>query len=204
MRRVKTGHPRGGESDSSASGIRFCWRRWVPCWWAPRCRGERGGRSRLIGGGYGKRPAGTGICRCCNRRVGCGFITWSLRRTASHARCSARPRPDALMLSFGDPRPFAKRMQAETVVLTCQEQSREHALQARDAGAEIIVAWGTEGWRPRWLSRHAAIGSDHRGSGGAARPRCDGGGRRRHRRRAWACSRLTLVLVGTRFYASIE
>jgi nitronate monooxygenase len=48
------------------------------------------------------------------------------------------------MLSFGDPRPFAKRIQAEGVVLMCQVQSRDHTLQALDAGAEIIVAQGTE------------------------------------------------------------
>jgi NAD(P)H-dependent flavin oxidoreductase YrpB (nitropropane dioxygenase family) len=48
-------------------------------------------------------------------------------------------RPAALMLSFGDPRPFAKRIQAEGVVFICQVQSRDHALQALDAGAEIII-----------------------------------------------------------------
>jgi nitronate monooxygenase len=53
-------------------------------------------------------------------------------------------RPAALMLSFGDPRPFAKRIQDAAIVLICQVQSREHSLQALDAGADIIVAQGTE------------------------------------------------------------
>ena len=48
------------------------------------------------------------------------------------------------MLSFGDPQPFARRIRAEGVVLMCQAQSRDHTLQALDAGAEIIVAQGTE------------------------------------------------------------
>src|ERR1700690_1690050 len=62
----------------------------------------------LLGGGYGKSdwidhewdPAG-------NARFGCGFITWSLaQHPAVLVRALAR-QPAAIMLSFGDPRPFA-------------------------------------------------------------------------------------------------
>jgi nitronate monooxygenase len=52
--------------------------------------------------------------------------------------------PAALMLSFGDPRPFAARIRAAGAALICQVQSRDHALAAIDAGASIIVAQGTE------------------------------------------------------------
>src|SRR4029077_17584683 len=79
-----------------------------------------------------------------NRRVGCGSITWSLARQPGFTDVGLAPGPAAVVLSFGDPRPFAKRIQAEAVVLICQVQSRDHALQALDAGAEIIVAQGTE------------------------------------------------------------
>jgi nitronate monooxygenase len=105
---------------------------------------EAGGLG-LIGGGYGDRDWLEGeFAAAGNRRVGCGFITWSLAKEPGLLDVALARRPAALMLSFGDPRPFAKRIQAEGVVLMCQVQSRDHTLQALDAGAEIIVAQGTE------------------------------------------------------------
>jgi nitronate monooxygenase len=105
---------------------------------------EAGGLG-LIGGGYGDRDwLEREFAAAGNRRVGCGFITWSLAKEPGLLDVALARRPAALMLSFGDPRPFAKRIQAEGVVLMCQVQSRDHTLQALDAGAEIIVAQGTE------------------------------------------------------------
>jgi hypothetical protein len=101
---------------------------------------EAGGLG-LIGGGYGDRDwLEREFAAAGNRRVGCGFITWSLAKEPGLLDVALARRPAALMLSFGDPRPFAKRIQAEGVVLMCQVQSRDHTLQALDAGAEIIVA----------------------------------------------------------------
>ncbi len=48
------------------------------------------------------------------------------------------------MLSFGDLRPFADRLRAAGVPLTAQVQSLDHARQALDAGADLIVAQGGE------------------------------------------------------------
>ncbi|MGB7034854.1 MAG: nitronate monooxygenase [Xanthobacteraceae bacterium] len=99
----------------------------------------------LIGGGYGEKDwLEREFAAAGNRRVGCGFITWSLAKQPDLLDVVLAHRPAALMLSFGDPRPFAKRLQAQEIALICQVQSCEHAVQALDAGAEIIVAQGTE------------------------------------------------------------
>jgi nitronate monooxygenase len=105
---------------------------------------EAGGLG-LIGGGYGNADwLEREFAAAGNRRVGCGFITWSLAKQPDLLEAVLVRQPPAVMLSFGDPRPFAKHIHAEGVVLICQVQSRDHALQALDAGAEIIVAQGTE------------------------------------------------------------
>jgi nitronate monooxygenase len=99
----------------------------------------------LIGGGYGERSwLEQEFAAVGDQRVGCGFITWSLAKQPGLLDLALEHDPVALMLSFGDPRPFAARILARSVVLICQVQTREHALQALDAGAEIIVAQGTE------------------------------------------------------------
>ena len=105
---------------------------------------EAGGLG-LIGGGYGNKEwLEREFSAAGNRRVGCGFITWSLAKEPQLLDLVLAHRPAALMLSFGDPRPFAKPIKAAGAVLICQVQSRDHTLQALDAGAEIIVAQGNE------------------------------------------------------------
>jgi nitronate monooxygenase len=48
------------------------------------------------------------------------------------------------MLSFGDPKPFAPRIKAAGRLLICQVQDEEMAQMALNAGADILVAQGTE------------------------------------------------------------
>ena len=48
------------------------------------------------------------------------------------------------MLSFGDPKPFAARIKSAGAALICQVQDEAMARQALDAGADILVAQGTE------------------------------------------------------------
>jgi nitronate monooxygenase len=52
--------------------------------------------------------------------------------------------PVAMMLSFGDPRPHAPAIRAAGALLICQVQTLRHAREALQAGADIIVAQGTE------------------------------------------------------------
>jgi nitronate monooxygenase len=48
------------------------------------------------------------------------------------------------MLSFGDPKPHAPRIKAAGSLLICQVQTEDMAKQALDAGADILIAQGTE------------------------------------------------------------
>jgi nitronate monooxygenase len=99
----------------------------------------------LLGGGYGD---GDWIerewARAGNARIGCGFITWSLARRPGLLDGVLAHQPAAVMLSFGDPRPFAPTIRAAGARLICQVQTVAQARQAVDAGADIIVAQGTE------------------------------------------------------------
>jgi nitronate monooxygenase len=99
----------------------------------------------LLGGGYGDAEwLEREWDRAGNARIGCGFITWSLdRRPHLLDRALAR-RPVAVMLSFGDPRPFAAAIREAGARLICQVQTLGQAREAREAGADIVVAQGTE------------------------------------------------------------
>src|SRR6185312_11043782 len=99
----------------------------------------------LIGGGYGDRGwLEREFGAAANARVGCGFITWSLASRPELLDVVLEHSPAAVMLSFGDPSPFVRKIKAARSKLICQIQSREHAKQAVEAGADIIVAQGSE------------------------------------------------------------
>ncbi|WP_025737162.1 NAD(P)H-dependent flavin oxidoreductase [Mycobacterium genavense] len=53
-------------------------------------------------------------------------------------------RPAAIMLSFGDLRPFADRIRAAGIALIAQVQNLDHTRHAVDTGADIVVAQGGE------------------------------------------------------------
>eukprot|EP01035_Chromulina_nebulosa_P041179 gene41180-55691_t len=71
-------------------------------------------------------------------RMGVGFITWVLARQPQVLEAALDCRPAAVMLSFGDPAPFAPAIRAAGAVLICQVQSMAHARAALAAGADII------------------------------------------------------------------
>lgn len=163
----------------------------------------------LIGGGYGdahwleQQFAAAG-----NHRIGCGFITWSLAKRPELLDLALQHHPAAMMLSFGDPLPFVDKIKAAGALLICQIQTLRHLDDALRAGADIVVAQGSEAGGhgaqratlplvPQVVDRVARCGSDAIvvAAGGIA----DGRG---------LAAALMLgaegVLVGTRFYASTE
>ena len=75
---------------------------------------------------------------------GIGFITWSLAKQPELLDVALSAQPRAIMLSFGDPKPFAPRIKAAGALLICQVQDEAMARQALDAGADILIAQGTE------------------------------------------------------------
>ncbi|WP_367322071.1 NAD(P)H-dependent flavin oxidoreductase [Streptomyces sp. HUAS ZL42] len=73
---------------------------------------------------------------------GIGFLTW--RIDAAAVERALEHRPTAVMLSFGDPSPFAERIRRAGVALILQVTDLEEARRAVDVGADVIVAQGTE------------------------------------------------------------
>lgn len=99
----------------------------------------------LIGGGYGDPTWLSEQFKIAgDQRVGCGFITWSLRQSPSLLTDTLKHRPAAVMLSFGDPRPFVDDIRAAGATVVCQCQNMGHVWDAIDVGADIVVAQGTE------------------------------------------------------------
>jgi len=100
----------------------------------------------LVGGGYGDAQwvqreialakAGT------DQPWGVGFITWAASREVIELALAQKP--VAVMLSFGDPGPFARLIRAAGCKLICQVQGHDETRQAVAAGADLIVAQGTE------------------------------------------------------------
>jgi nitronate monooxygenase len=99
----------------------------------------------LIGGGYGDREwLEREFDAAGNARIGCGFITWSLKRQPHLLDYVLGRLPAAIMLSFGDPAAFAPAVKKAGALLICQAQCMRHVQDAVDAGADIIVAQGAE------------------------------------------------------------
>lgn len=169
----------------------------------------RAGGLGLIGGGYAD-PAWVEreFAEAGNVAVGCGFITWALAERPEALEAALAHAPRAILLSFGDPAPFAARIADSGAALICQVQTLGDAAAAVDAGAAVVVAQGAEagGHGERratmtlvpevadWLARRApetlllAAGgiADGRGLAAALMLGADG------------------VLAGTRFWASAE
>lgn len=100
----------------------------------------------LVGGGYGDpewlRRELTLVTRETGEPWGVGFITWKLS-TDVLAR-ALDYRPAAVMLSFGDPGPHVPAIKRAGAHLICQVHDVQEARDAVAAGADVIVAQGTE------------------------------------------------------------
>ncbi len=106
---------------------------------------SKAGGLGLVGGGYGdadwlKRE----FDAAGNARIGVGFITWSLARKPELLDLTLARNPAALMLSFGDFKPFLRQIRDAQTKLIVQVQTLEQAREAVDAGVDAIVAQGTE------------------------------------------------------------
>jgi nitronate monooxygenase len=99
----------------------------------------------LLGGGYGDRTwFETESAKITRSDVGCGFITWSVAKQPELLDFAIERHPRAIMLSFADPAPFAKRIKQARVPLICQVHTVDQARRAADVGADVVVAQGTE------------------------------------------------------------
>ena len=101
----------------------------------------------ILGGGYGDKAwleQETAKLADASDPFGIGFITWSLAKQPALLDIALEAGPRAIMLSFGDPKPFAPRIKSSGALLICQVQDEAMARQALDAGADILIAQGTE------------------------------------------------------------
>jgi nitronate monooxygenase len=106
---------------------------------------SRAGGLGLIGGGYGDPSWLEDQFDVAKReRVGVGFITWSLRNSASLLTDVLKHKPAAVMLSFGDPHPFVDEIRCAGATLICQCQNMDHVADAIDVRADVVVAQGAE------------------------------------------------------------
>lgn len=103
----------------------------------------------ILGGGYagalGSEPdLEKELALVKGRKFGIGFITWALDRSAQALNETLKHSPYCLFLSFGEPKTYAKKIHDAKAKLICQVQTLKHVEQALDAGADAIVAQGTE------------------------------------------------------------
>ena len=75
---------------------------------------------------------------------GVGFITWSLLRQPHLLDLALAANPRAVLLSFGDPEPFVRRIKDAGALLVCQVQHVGMAIDVVAKGADIVVAQGGE------------------------------------------------------------
>lgn len=169
-----------------------------------RAVSEAGGFG-ILGGGYGDQErleAETGQLSGF-ASFGIGFITWSLARQPRLLDIALDANPQAIMLSFGDPAPFAARIKARAARLICQVQSEDMAKQALGGRGHPDCA-GHRSRRPRSIAHHRRYRACNRrsrgraGAGGCGRRNCrwsrarrddDAGRLRRADRHALLCER---------------
>jgi nitronate monooxygenase len=105
------------------------------------------------GGGLGLIGAGSGNQRWVERECGIakaatsspwgiGFLTWGV--TPEVLEAAIDQSPSAIMLSFGDPAPFADTISAAGIALMVQVSSMDETRRALDVGADVVVAQGME------------------------------------------------------------
>jgi nitronate monooxygenase len=107
---------------------------------------SNGGGLGLLGSGNGDRewlarelPL---VVEGTARPWGVGFQSWAIDPSVVEYALGFGPR--AVMLSFGDPRPFAGLVRRSGALLIIQVTDLAEARQALDEGADLIVAQGTE------------------------------------------------------------
>jgi nitronate monooxygenase len=108
---------------------------------------SRGGGLGLVGGHLGDpewlaRELPLAAERADGRPWGVGFLAWGVERAS--LKLALEHRPNAVLLSFGDPAPFADDVRAAGATLIVQVTDAEEARRALDVGADVIVAQGTE------------------------------------------------------------
>jgi nitronate monooxygenase len=162
----------------------------------------------ILGGGYGEAEwlaRELDLLKRSGKRFGVGFITWSMAKQPKLLDLALEYRPSAVMLSFGNPAPFAERIKRSGAAFVCQVQSLALARAAVDAGADVLVAQGTEGGGHGASRGLVTLVPEIVDAVGAKVPVVAAGGIADGRGLAAALMLgASGVLLGTRFYATTE
>ena len=137
----------------------------------------------ILGGGYGDEAwleQETAKLADVQNPFGIGFITWSLAKQPALLDIALQARPRAIMLSFGDPKPFAPRIKSVRRAADLPGADRGHGAAGAGCRRRHPDRAGHGSGRPRRLAHHARHRAGDRRSRG--RPGA-GRRRRRHRRR---------------------
>jgi nitronate monooxygenase len=107
---------------------------------------SRGGGLGMLGSGDGNREwlarEVSILVSSTDRPWGIGFLTW--RVDVGTVAAALDYGPPAVMVSFGDPTPYAEIVREAGALLIIQVTDLEEARRAVDVGADVIVAQGTE------------------------------------------------------------
>jgi nitronate monooxygenase len=107
---------------------------------------SEGGGLGLVGGGRGHREwLDRELAIVADRTTkpwGVGFLSWATDVGAVEQALTRHP--SAVMLSFGDPKPFIRVVRDAGALLILQVTSLDEAKRAIDVGADVIVAQGGE------------------------------------------------------------
>lgn len=107
---------------------------------------SNGGGLGLVGGGpcereWCERELAV-VADQTDRPWGIGFLSWAL--TPATLDAALGHRPAAVMLSFGDPAPFAEDIRRSGALVVVQVTDLDEARRALDVGTDVIVAQGSE------------------------------------------------------------
>ena len=139
-----------------------------------RAVSEAGGFG-ILGGGYGDRArleAETAKLKDFAGPFGIGFITWSLAKKPELLDIALDANPRAIMLSFGDPAPFAPRIKAAACVADLPGAERGDGAAGARCRRRRSDRAGNRSGRTRRLADHDRHRARDRRSGGRTRAGC--------------------------------
>lgn len=77
-------------------------------------------------------------------RFGFGFHAWALERRPDLLLAALEQQPFLISISFGSPAPYVEQVHKQGIYLATQVHSRAEALEAAQAGVDLLVAQGSE------------------------------------------------------------
>lgn len=77
-------------------------------------------------------------------RFGIGLMAWALEKRPELLDAALQAQPFLISISFGSPVPYVERVHRQGILLATQIHSQAEALEAAQAGVDLVVAQGAE------------------------------------------------------------